>query len=106
MKIRVDNLRQEFGETIALDDVSFSFESGQVHGFIGPNGSGKTTTLRILATLQEPTAGDVFFDNISCVEYPDHIQPMVGPPLAGVQAGGTVARAGGPGSRPNGPGYN
>jgi len=78
VRIQVDNLRQEFGETIALDDVSFSFESGQVHGFIGPNGSGKTTTLRILATLQEPTAGDAFFDDISCLEYPDLIQPMIG----------------------------
>jgi ABC-2 type transport system ATP-binding protein len=78
VRIRVENLRQEFGETVALDDVSFSFESGQVHGFIGPNGSGKTTTLRILATLQEPTAGDAFFDDVSCLEYPDLIQPKVG----------------------------
>jgi ABC-type multidrug transport system ATPase subunit len=69
VRIRVENLRQEFGETVALDNVSFSFESGQVHGFIGPNGSGKTTTLRILATLQEPTAGDAFFDDVSLLPF-------------------------------------
>ena len=78
MKVSAKNLRQEFGETIALDDVSFAFQSGQVHGFIGPNGSGKTTTLRILATLQEPTSGDAFIDGISCLEYPDLIRPLVG----------------------------
>jgi ABC-type multidrug transport system ATPase subunit len=49
----IESLRKEFGKTIALDDVSFSFESGHVHGFIGPNGSGKTTTLRILTSLLE-----------------------------------------------------
>ena len=78
MIVSIESLRKEFGKTIALDDVSFSFESGQVHGFIGPNGSGKTTTLRILAGLLEPTSGDAFYDDISCVEYPDRIRPIMG----------------------------
>ena len=78
MIVSIESLRKEFGKTIALDAVSFSFESGQVHGFIGPNGSGKTTTLRILAGLLDPTSGDAFYDDISCVEYPDRIRPIMG----------------------------
>ena len=78
MIIRVDSLRKEFGKTVALDDVNFSFESGEVHGFIGPNGSGKTTTMRILSGLLEPTSGDAFYDDVSCAEYPDKIRPIVG----------------------------
>ena len=78
MIVGIESLRKEFGKTIALDDVSFSFESGQVHGFIGPNGSGKTTTLRILAGLLEPTSGDAFYDDVSCAEYPEKIRPIVG----------------------------
>lgn len=78
MKISAENLQQEFGETIALDDVSFDFASGQAHGFIGPNGSGKTTTLRIFAGLLEPTRGDALIDGISAVEYPDRTRPLVG----------------------------
>ena len=59
MKIIVENLRREFGQTVAVNDVSFQFESGQIFGFVGPNGAGKTTSMRIMATLDEPTAGDV-----------------------------------------------
>ncbi|MEK7832390.1 MAG: ATP-binding cassette domain-containing protein, partial [Acidobacteriota bacterium] len=50
MKVEVSNLKKYFGQTRAVDDVSFSFASGQVVGFVGPNGAGKTTTMRILAT--------------------------------------------------------
>ena len=57
MKIIVENLRREFGQTVAVNDVSFQFESGQIFGFVGPNGAGKTTSMRIMATLDEPTAG-------------------------------------------------
>ena len=78
MIVRVDSLRQEFGETVALDDVNFSFKAGEVHGFIGPNGSGKTTTMRILSGLLEPTSGDAFYDDVSCAEYPEQIRPIVG----------------------------
>ena len=68
MKIRVQNLRREFGKTLAVNSVSFEFESGQIYAFVGPNGAGKTTTMRIMATLDEPNAGDVFMDDLSVVE--------------------------------------
>ena len=58
MKVQVKNLRKEFGKTVAVDNISFAFDSGHVFGFVGPNGAGKTTTMRILATLLNPTWGE------------------------------------------------
>jgi ABC-2 type transport system ATP-binding protein len=51
------NLTKHFGAVQAVDDLSFSVEPGRVTGFLGPNGSGKTTTLRMLLGLVHPTAG-------------------------------------------------
>ena len=59
MKVQVKHLRKEFGKTVAVDNISFAFDSGHVFGFVGPNGAGKTTTMRIIATIEEPTDGDV-----------------------------------------------
>ena len=47
MKIIAEKLRREFGKTVAVDSISFSFDSGQIYAFVGPNGAGKTTTMRI-----------------------------------------------------------
>src|SRR5262245_53418424 len=78
MKVQIVNLKKNFGATRAVDDVSFTFSSGQVVGFVGPNGAGKTTTMRILATLDEPTAGDVLIDGVSVVEEPERARRFVG----------------------------
>ena len=56
------NLTRRFGERIAVDDVSFELTSGTVLALLGPNGSGKTTTLRMLAGLIAPTAGEICLD--------------------------------------------
>ena len=61
MEIKVQHLTRIFGSTKALDDVSFTFSSGDIFGFIGPNGAGKTTAIRIMAGLDLPTAGDVLY---------------------------------------------
>ncbi len=78
MRIDVVHLRRYFGDTRAVDDISFSFESGQVFGFVGPNGAGKTTAMRIMATLDEPTDGDCFIDGISVVEDPEKARRLIG----------------------------
>ncbi|MBI1370567.1 MAG: ATP-binding cassette domain-containing protein [Planctomycetes bacterium] len=78
MKVEVTHLQRYFGTTKAVDDISFSFESGQIFGFVGPNGAGKTTTMRILATLDEPTAGDATINGHSVVERPEHARRMIG----------------------------
>jgi ABC-2 type transport system ATP-binding protein len=78
MKIEVQHLCKHFGNTRAVDDVSFSFTSGDVLGFIGPNGAGKTTTMRILATLDEPTSGDALVEGVSLVERPEQARRFIG----------------------------
>ena len=78
MKIAVDHLRREFGKTVAVDSISFSFDSGQIYAFVGPNGAGKTTTMRIMASLDEPTDGDVRLDDLSVVEDPERARSLIG----------------------------
>jgi len=46
----------------AVDNVSFSVESGEILGYLGPNGAGKTTTIKMLAGLLDPTQGHIYFD--------------------------------------------
>ncbi|MGV8883836.1 MAG: ATP-binding cassette domain-containing protein, partial [Rhodoglobus sp.] len=55
--IEIRSLTKRFGTRVALDDVSFRVEAGQVTAFLGPNGSGKTTTMRILVGLEHASAG-------------------------------------------------
>jgi ABC-2 type transport system ATP-binding protein len=55
--IAIAGLRKSFGATVALDGLNLSVATGEVHGFLGPNGSGKTTTIRILLGLLRPSGG-------------------------------------------------
>ncbi len=55
--IRVENLVKKFGSLVAVDDISFSVDQGEIFGILGPNGAGKTTTLEIIEGLQKPTGG-------------------------------------------------
>jgi ABC-2 type transport system ATP-binding protein len=55
--VEAKGLRKTYGSIVALDGISFDVPQGEVFGLIGPNGSGKTTTLRILSTLIRPTSG-------------------------------------------------
>jgi ABC-2 type transport system ATP-binding protein len=78
MKVQVKNLRKEFGKTVAVDNITFSFDAGHVFGFVGPNGAGKTTTMRIISTIEEPTDGDVLLNGISVREQPELARKAVG----------------------------
>jgi ABC-2 type transport system ATP-binding protein len=55
--IAIRNLRKAFGDTVAVDDVSFQIAHGEIFGFMGHNGAGKTTTIRMLLGLLVPTRG-------------------------------------------------
>jgi ABC-2 type transport system ATP-binding protein len=57
LPIEINGLTKHFGPVLAVDDLSFTVEPGRVTGFLGPNGSGKTTTLRMLLGLVHPSAG-------------------------------------------------
>ena len=78
MRIEIVHLRKQYGSTRAVNDISFSFGGGQIFGFVGPNGAGKSSTMRILATLDEPTAGDALIDGVSVVEVPEKAHRLVG----------------------------
>ena len=55
--ILAEGLRKEYGDVVAVANLDLAVESGAVYGFLGPNGSGKTTTMRMLTTLARPTSG-------------------------------------------------
>ena len=57
--LTINNLRKTFGSLVAVDDVSFSLERGQLVGLLGPNGAGKTTTVSMIAGLMTPDRGEV-----------------------------------------------
>jgi ABC-2 type transport system ATP-binding protein len=55
--IEVDHLKKQFGDLVAVDDISFDVAEGEIFGLLGPNGAGKTTLIRMMTTLTPPTSG-------------------------------------------------
>ncbi|TWU05596.1 ABC transporter ATP-binding protein [Stieleria varia] len=76
--IELQNLSRHFGQTRAVDEVSFLVPRGSVFGYIGPNGAGKTTSMRILATLELPTYGEAYVEGLSSVNDPDKVRKRLG----------------------------
>ena len=84
--VEVSELKKVYGNNIALDGISFSIPQGEVFGLIGPNGSGKTTTLRVLGTLIRPTSGSASIFGTDVVSDPAAARLKIGylPEEAGV----------------------
>src|SRR5690348_9457164 len=57
--IRVAGIRKAYGRTVAVEDVSFEVEAGEIFGLIGPNGAGKTTTMECIEGLRTPDRGTI-----------------------------------------------
>ena len=76
--IQLRRLFRIFGNTRAVNDVSFEVHAGQVFGYIGPNGAGKTTSMRILSTLDLPDYGDALVDGFSVINDPDRVRKRLG----------------------------
>ena len=57
--IEVRNLHKSYGDTVAVDDVSFTVPEGEVSGILGPNGAGKTTTAECIEGLRAPDSGQI-----------------------------------------------
>ncbi len=69
--VRVRNLRVDYGRRVALHELSFEVPGGEIFGLLGPNGAGKTTAFRVMATLQEPTHGEVYLAGRDARCHPD-----------------------------------
>lgn len=76
--ILLDHLTKAFADTIAVNDVSFDVGAGEIFGLIGPDGAGKTTTLRVLATALAPTSGRVMVDGRDIVRDAEAIKQEIG----------------------------
>ncbi len=76
--IKTKNLTKVYGELHAVSDLSLDLDKGDLFGFIGPNGSGKTTTMRILATLLQPTWGEATVCDYSIYTHPKEIRRLIG----------------------------
>jgi ABC-2 type transport system ATP-binding protein len=76
--IETQKLTKRYGNLIAVNQVDLKLEEGDVFGFIGPNGSGKTTTMRMLATLLQPDYGEAYVGGKSIYTHPREIRRMVG----------------------------
>lgn len=66
--IELENLTKKYGETLAVDDISFTVRPGVVTGFLGPNGAGKSTTMRMILGLDRPTSGTALVNGRPYVE--------------------------------------
>jgi ABC-2 type transport system ATP-binding protein len=62
--IHADHLFKQFGDVVAVNDVSFDVPQGEIFAFLGPNGAGKTTTIKMLTTLLRPTRGTIRLDGL------------------------------------------
>jgi ABC-2 type transport system ATP-binding protein len=75
---RVEHLSKHFGDFTAVDDVSFEVEAGDIVGYLGPNGSGKTTTIRMMLGLIRPSSGRARLMGIDTQQDPEAIRARVG----------------------------
>jgi ABC-2 type transport system ATP-binding protein len=73
-----DKLTKKFGDFTAVDGVSFAVERGEIYGFLGANGAGKSTTIRMLCGLLEPTSGDAQLAGFSVTLNPDKVKKRLG----------------------------
>ncbi|MEY4243063.1 MAG: hypothetical protein RLZZ245_648 [Verrucomicrobiota bacterium] len=84
--IDIRDLRVDYGNFVAVDDLTLCVPPGEVFGLVGPNGAGKTSTFRVLATLMEPTYGEVVLAGVDVLEDVEAARRVIGymPDLAPV----------------------
>ena len=84
--ITVEHLTKCYGDFTAVSDLSFEIEEGHVYGFLGPNGTGKSTTMNIMTGCLSPTKGRIRINGHDIFEEPEQAKRMMGylpeqPPL-------------------------
>ncbi len=76
--VAVEGLVKRYGDVVAVDDISFEIQEGEIFGLLGPNGAGKTTTINVLCTYTEPTAGQVAVGGHSVTAEPEEVKRAIG----------------------------
>ena len=76
--IKADKLTKRFGSFTAVDAISFDVAKGEIFGFLGANGAGKTTAMRMLCGLSKPTSGEASVAGFDVFRYPEKIKKNIG----------------------------
>ena len=76
--IEVENLVKKFGSFVANDNLSFQVRKGEIFGFLGANGAGKTTAMKILCGLSKPTSGKVMVAGYNVYTHPEMVKRRIG----------------------------
>lgn len=90
--IKIRNLTKQYGDIVAVDNLSLDIKQGELFSLLGVNGAGKTTTIKMLSGLVKPTDGDAFVLNNSITKSTDKVKAVIGvsPQETAVAAGLTV----------------
>lgn len=76
--IEVKNVTKKYGKAVAVEDISFSIEDGEIVGLLGPNGAGKSTTMNILTGYIEQTSGEVTVEGYNTLKKPQKAKEQIG----------------------------
>jgi len=76
--IQVKNLTKKFGDFTAVNAISFTVKKGEIFGFLGANGAGKTTAIKMLIGISKPTSGEAIVAGFDVYKYPDSIKKNIG----------------------------
>src|ERR687892_933729 len=76
--IEVRGLSRRFGSFVAVKDLSFSVKQGEIFGFLGANGAGKSTTIRMLCGLLQPTSGTALVGGVDVSRNPEGVKRSIG----------------------------
>ena len=76
--VELTNLRKEFDDLVAVENLTLSIPSGEIYGLIGPNGAGKTTTIRMICGLLEPTQGKIRVAGVDVLGEPERARQYIG----------------------------
>ena len=77
MSIKIINLRKEYKDVIAVNDINLEIKEGELFALLGVNGAGKTTLIKMLSTLTKPTSGDAFINGYSINKEEDKIKEII-----------------------------
>ena len=76
--IEVKNVTKKYGKTVAVDNISFTINEGEIIGLLGPNGAGKSTTMNMITGFIEQTQGDIIVDGYDMLKKPKKAKKEIG----------------------------